>query len=503
MKKLLCLLLASLMLLSVVACATGDNTDESVSATESQSESTSEVDTNYVCDLPSDLNYGDEVVYILYTDAAGRNDELVDDGTGSVVSEAVHTRNVLVEDQLGVRFEMTSKPDSTQVVTAHKQDVNANTNEFDLISNGTYLSVQPAIEGYYVDLNSLEYINTDKHYWTQGYNDMVTFTENDMQFLASGSIAISMFRYTYLTIYNKQLFQDYQETDLYEVVKAGDWTLDYQYSVLSGKYLEKDGDGKPSKDDFYGFVTGDTISVDPYMVATDTHLIIKDKETRNMSFNSEAQQKLSNVCDAVQKLYNDQGTYVYKSSTMDDVHHNFIISHFNNELAMMATTTFLQMELNFEDLAALTYGIAPIPKFSKEQSSHYSYVQDQVTCFGITNGVDSSERKNMLSAVLEAMAYHSNNTVRPAYYETALSERYMQDPQSSEVLDMMFNSLYFDFSSSCSNIFTSCVLRDNLRPLLSGKTNTIGSSTKGWQVQINKALERRIQPQLDKLLEQN
>ncbi len=473
---------------------------ETESKTESAAESVQEEDTRYTCDLP-DLNYGDETIYILYCDAAGRNDELVDDGTHAVVPEAVHTRNVLVEEQLGIKFEMTSKPDSTQVVTAQKQDVNANTDEFDIISNGTYLSVQPAIEGYYVDLNSLDYINTDKHYWTQGYNDMVTFTENDMQFLASGSIAISMFRYTYLTIYNKELFEDNQQTDLYEVVKAGEWTLDYQYSVLSGKWTDQDGDSKPTEGDFYGFVTGDIISVDPYMVATDTHMIIKDEDTRDLSFNSEAIEKLSNVCDAVQKIYNDQGTYVYKSATYDDVQHNYIISHFNDELAMMATTLFLQMELNFEDLAALTYGIAPIPKYNTAQTEYYSYVQDQVTCFGISNGVDTGERKNMLAAVLECMAYHSNDTVRPAYYETALSERYMQDPHSSEILDIMFDSLYFDFSSSCSNIFTSCVIRDQLRPLLSGKTNTIASSTKRWQKLIDSAVKKQIQPQLDKLLE--
>ena len=99
--------------------------------------------------------------------------------------------------------------------------------EYDIISNGTFRAIIPATEGKYVNLNALENIDMDKHYWTQGYNDMVTFTDSEMQFLASGSMSVSMFRYTFFTIYNKDLFNDYQLLDLYETVKQGAWTLDY------------------------------------------------------------------------------------------------------------------------------------------------------------------------------------------------------------------------------------------------------------------------------------
>ena len=129
-------------------------------------------------------------------------------------------------------------------------------------------------------------------------------------------------------------------------------------------------------------------------------------------------------------------------------------------------------------------------KFSEIQKSYYSYVQDQVSCFGISSVVGDTDRQEMLAAVLEAMAYHSYKLVRPAYYETALSERYMQDPQSKEVLDTIFDTLCFDFSSSCSNIITGCVIRDNLRPILSGTNTNISSSTRSWQRQVERALEK-------------
>ena len=488
MKKILCLLLAALMLLSLVACGVGDE-NETGDGHESNAVSEQEtLDPNFTCELPSDLKYGGAKMGILYADVNNKGDELASEGLGNgVVSDAVYERNIKVQEMLGVTFELTPE---TDVNTSMDLDIQGGLGDYDIIANGTYMSVQPAMEGKYINLTPLENIDTSKHYWTQGYNDMVTFTDENMQFLASGPVAISMFRFMYLTLYNKTLFESNKITDLYETVRAGDWTLDYQYSIVKDHYVDKDGNSKPSEGDFYGFVTGDTISVDPYMVAADLHMIIKDKETGDLAYNSEAIGPLADLCEKIHLLYKDQSTYVYKTATHDDVPTNDIINHFTDGNAMMVTTLFLKMETNFESLAPLSYGIAPMPKFSKEQTSYYSYVQDQVTCFGISAVVGKEERQEMCAAVMEALAYHSYLLVRPAYYGTALSERYMQDPQSKEVLDMIFDTLYFDFSSSCSNIFTGCVIRDNLRPILSGSnTRPVTSSTKSWEKQVKRHLD--------------
>lgn len=492
MKKILCLLLAMLMLLSLVAC--GESVDDPAANETKDDAAVSEEETadpNFTCDLPSNLDYGNDTVGILYVNANNKADELISEELGlGVVPDAVYERNLAVSEWLKVAFEFYPEDDATKVVNSQTLDIQGGQGDYDIVVNGTYMAVQPAMEGKYINLSVLENINTEKHYWTQGYNDMVTFTDDHMQFLASGPIAISMFRFMYLTLYNKTLLNDNKIPDLYETVKAGDWTLDYQYSIVKDHYVDKDGDAKASEGDFFGFVTGDTISVDPYMVAANIHMITKDPDTGDMMYNAEALSSLTELCDKVQLIYNNESTYVYKGATMDDVPYNYVIEHFTENNAMMVTTMFLKMETNYESLAPMSYGIAPMPKFDTNQKSYYSYVQDQVSCFGISAVVGDSDRQEMLAAVLEAMAYHSYNLVRPAYYETALSERYMQDPQSKEVLDMIFDSLYFDFSSSCSNVFTSCVIRDNLRPILSGKKNTVASSTRSWQKSVERHLKR-------------
>ncbi len=504
MKKILCLLLAALMCfstLTMVACGTTTETppdvaeskDASTSAEQNTEEETENLD--YTCDLPDDLDFGGETVNFLFANRPGREDELVSEGgiNSGAIGSSVYERNVTVEDQLKVTLELLPN-DTDSVASDLKLDYQSGTCEYDLIADGTYKAIIPVIEGCYKDLNQTEYVDTSKHYWTQGYNDMVTFTSSGKQYLVTGAAAISLFRYMYLTIYNAEMFSEYKLPDLYETVSNGEWTLDYQYQIIQNLYTDANGDSKNDEDDFHGFVTGDTISVDPYLVAADLHMIVKDPTTRDLLYNTEAVAPLSDLCDKIQAIYNNASTYVYKTQSYDDVGHNYIIEKFASEKAMMATILFYNMETNYNEVGALSYGIAPMPKFSKEQDNYHSYVQDQVTGFGISAGV-KDDRLDMCSAVLEAIGYYSHMLVRPAYYETTLSERYMRNPESQEILDTIFDTLSFDFSSTCGNIVTSLVIRDTLRPLLSGSSNKIASTTKAWA----KSMERQLSRYNDKL----
>ena len=486
MKKLLCLLLAGMMLVSTVACSTTSEDDVKDDNKGTETEATAETeDPAYSYELSGALNYSGETVNFLYPKSSNFQSEIYAEKLGNgVVPDAVYERNVAVEDKLKLKL---AYHETDDVMEDLNRDIQSGLGDFDLINNPTYITVPAVVEGKLLNLNALDNIMLDKAYWSAGFNEMMTFTEDELQFLASGSIAISMYRFMYMTLYNKQLFRDNKLPDLYDIVMEGQWTLDKQYSLSKDHYVDADGDGAVSDGDFYGFVTGNCISVDPYMVATDTALVIRDAETGDLVYNPVAGAKLVDVCDKIQLLYNDASTFYYEGADGDNTNTTNIINHFTDEKALMVTSLFVQMETNYADLAPLTYGIAPIPKFNASQSGYRSYVQDQVTCFGISAVVGEVGRQEMCAATLEAMAYFSNKLVRPAYYDTALSERYMQDPQSKEILDLIFDSLCFDFSSTCCNMMT-VMTRDQLRTLLTGETNTIASSTKTWEKSIKNSM---------------
>ena len=490
MKKLLCLLLAGLMLFSMAAC--GETTDDPTYSPDDTGSNTSVGDAEIVdpstsLGLSPDLKFNHERVTILYPKNTNFPSEIYSAAlTNSVIPDSVYERNLATEERLAIQLECNESED---VIGDLTKDIQSGLGDFDLVANMTHVTVPAIVEGKFLILNNLENIDFDKAYWSNGYADMVTFTDDNLQFLASGSLAISMYRYMYTTLYNKNLFTDNHIPDLYDTVMNGEWTLDKQLSISKNHYVDNDGDGAVSKGDFYGFVTGNCVSVDPYMVATDTHLVTREADSGDLIYNDEAGVKLVDVCDKIQALYHDASTYYYDGASEDDVMVTNIIDHFTAERALMATTLFVQMEMNFADLAPMSYGIAPMPKFDTNQKSYYSYVQDQVTGFGISSVVGDPARQEMCAAVLETMAYFSHKLVRPAYYDTALSERYMQDPQSKEILDLIFDTIYFDFSSTCANMLP-IVTRDSLRGLLTDTTNTIASSTKGWQKSIKNGMAK-------------
>ena len=277
--KLLALMLAALTILPLTACGTGNEGETSAITTDSASSEAETENTDYVCDLPEDLDYGGEEINFLYVKKSGREDEMISDGLGNgIISDAVYERNLAVETSLGVELAFNDYADDTAGQSAINTAVKSGDRTLDIFIIGTYCGISPAISGCYLNLSNLEYIDLSKHYWSQDYNNMVTFTSDNKQFLATSPAALSLFRLTYLTIFNRDLFTERQIPDLYETVANGDWTFEYQHSLIEDTWVDSDGNGKASEDDFYGFITGSCISADAYCVAADIHMVVRDED---------------------------------------------------------------------------------------------------------------------------------------------------------------------------------------------------------------------------------
>lgn len=490
MKKLLCMLLALLMLASLlVACADNQGQGDDTQGAQSEVETG---DPNYTDNVP-DLSFGDEIVTILSRDKTGVNDEFFaesnSDTQSDVVAHAVYTRNMAIEDRLDVKLDMLM--DDTDPTAKHSTAVKSGSADYDIVADSTYVIIQAVLKGEFLNLRDMQYIDLDKYYWTQGYNDIVSFGENNKQYLASGALALSMFRYMFVTVYNREVFEDLGETDLYEVVNNGEWTLDYQHKIIADRYQDT-GETVNKKDqtDMYGLITGDTVSVDPYCVAANVQLVSKN-ESGEWFYNTDQFARTVDLCEKIQALYNDPSTYVFKTATYDDTGKTDIVESFAKSGSMMATVQVFALETNVGDLAEFDYGIAPMPKFDENQENYATYVQDQVTGIGVSSSISDEDTLSMMGAVLECMASESYATVVDAYYSTALSYQYLQNPESKEMLDLIYDSLTFDFSGACSNIIMNNggqSLRDQLRPLFSGKSTKLGSTLAKWEKSTNKAL---------------
>ena len=173
MKKVLIFLLAALLILPVVSCAkkdgetTGENTTAAV-VPDSETEASTVDEHGFIKDdLPDNLNF-DTDINILYWDDYTMTEFFVDEPNGNNIDSAIYSRNLKVEDRLGVSLKYTGTPGSADYMSAYTAKVAADFKSdhfYDIYA--TYSRTPPALslEGYTIDLLSTKYFDVEKPWW--------------------------------------------------------------------------------------------------------------------------------------------------------------------------------------------------------------------------------------------------------------------------------------------------------------------------------------------------
>ncbi len=84
-------------------------------------------------------------------------------------------------------------------------------------------------------------------------------------------------------------------------------------------------------------------------------------------------------------------------------------------------------------------GIVPYPKYDEAQDDYIS-----LNWGGLMGIPASIQNPEMVGAVLELLAWESENTVIPAYYDVMLDGKLARDEDSVEMLDLLFDSFVYD-----------------------------------------------------------
>ncbi|MBE6694126.1 MAG: hypothetical protein E7589_05115 [Ruminococcaceae bacterium] len=471
--KVLCLLLAIAMLVpALVACDNGDGNETtdntSTTGTESTTDAATTVDPDEMHDLPADLNYGGAEVTMLTAWVDMHEDEfyLEDDyaPTGELVPDAVYHRNYAVEKQLNIDLVTLTRDRNEYLNSTHMTDHQSGLGEYQIIADSTTNKGVMIIDGYYHDLGNFEYLDLSKKYWSQGFGEVVTFGEENKQYLATGAIAVSLYRMMFATIYNQKDLNTYGLEDPYQKVMDGEWTLDAQKAMIANTFAERDNDGKPSDGDYYGLLTGVSTCMDPYLVSSKVELIKKDKDDYTWYYDTDELPYLVDVAEKVQALTSDDNTYCFEKEA-DHPAKNDIILKFAEREGMMATFLFYALEKSIGEIN-FDYGIAPIPKYSTDQDEYYTYVQDMATSVGVSSVVNDEKAMERIGATLEALGYYSSIYIEEAYFKKSMSLKFLKDPRSQDIINLLYDSVAIDFCGMMSSAIESFKLRDQLRPVL-------------------------------------
>ncbi|MBQ7379036.1 MAG: hypothetical protein IJW70_05080 [Clostridia bacterium] len=484
MKRSIAFLLLFASLLAVfAACAESPETPESEYSSAAD-ESTVPIPTD---DVPDDLKFNGEDVVILSRAMQGWTwDEVaVPELNSEPVNDAIFNRNITVGDRLNVNIVSSpiEDPDQFKPIREIERVVKAGSSDYDLVAGACYVAIASAVNGTFYDLLDLEYLDLTKEYWMQGYNDVISYGES--QYTATGMIALSTYRFAFVTLFNKNLFDDKGVPYLYEAVGNNEWTLDYQAALVENFYQDLNGNAKQDEEDLFGLVSCPGLTTDAYWSSCDLPLIEKNADGEYEYVLDTA--RLSDAVDKILYLFYDcGGTYLYKE-VVNNTEQDEIRLMFSDGRAAMASLRLVAVEQGDVRNMEQQYGIVPIPKYDQNQAEYGTLMHDQFTVFCVPASAEESKLE-LIGATLEVMASESLRTVKPAYYEIALKRKYMSDPVAWDMLDLIFANVVVDAGVVYGEALS--YPHHKLRTVIGGKVNRVSSQFGKLEKNTEKLLKK-------------
>ena len=373
---------------------------------------------------------------------------LSEEQTGEPVNDAVYIRNMKITEKYNFDIKMVPASDERG---AMNKSVKAGDALYDaaIIFNN---NVPGVVTGdLLLNVANLPYIDLDKPWWDPAVNAM---SIDNKQYLLAGDLLILDNEATNVLLFNKNLMGNLAIELPYGLVKEGKWTLDVMNDMIKDSAFDLNGDGQMTAfEDRWGLCVYND-SFHAFFVGGGGALAVKDEN--DIPYMDFASEKNLAVLESVMNLmYNPD--YVLncqappKGGRTTSEGQEYCIEGFEEDRILFTWTRMRFVEF-FRGMES-NFGIIPLPKYDEAQKDYYSVVNPYTgVLMGIPKSADDLER---ISIILEALSAESRYTLKPAYYDIVLQRKYTRDEESSEMLDIIFNSRIYDIGSvySFGNVF--------------------------------------------------
>jgi ABC-type glycerol-3-phosphate transport system substrate-binding protein len=360
--------------------------------------------------------------------------------SGDVVDDAVYARNRAIEEKFNVAMNIvdvtgTYTTRDTYINTI-SSDVLSGSGEYDLFASAANYMLPTVIEGYYLDLTKVPYVDLTQPWWSQGYVENLSI--DGSLYLASGSASINLLENMSVIFFNKQMLKDYGFEEPYELVKSGKWTIDKLMSQAVIVNADLNGDEKMTIDDRIGLLTYGNM-VTAQTISFGLPFTQRDSEGYpRLTYMSERMMKAfdlikSYVSGSQLVVYSGSGDTLEITSNMQKAFQN------NNILYMAQLLSSAQVMRAMET----DFGIIPMPKLDEEQERYYTCVLENMTVLGIPT---SAKEPELSGLVLEMLAEEGYKSVVPTYFGKALGTKYIRDEASNDMLNLILETVWFDFA---------------------------------------------------------
>lgn len=358
-------------------------------------------------------------------------DVYVESTNGEALNDAVYARNAEISRKYNVNI---IADVTTLGSNDYREDVKttvlAGDAGYDCYMMCLYDAAKNSINGVWLDINTVDYIDFDKEWWN---GEQIRSLSIDNKLYYAASLGVNAYNATRMVYFNKNIIADRQLENVYQTVKDGKWTYDKLHEMSSKAYEDLNGDGVMDNTDQFGLVGQYLVGRSLYF-ASGEHMILKDEN--DIPYIAVGNERSVDVFTKISDMLSDSNSF-YHGPDED------CINMFKEGRALFLSEV-LEKTLQFREIE-VDYGIIPSPKYNEDQENYVQYADGNCTT-GICIPYNT-EDPDRTGFVLEAIAYESMDTVLPAFYTKCLTGRNLRDAESEEMLSIICDTWTLDLGN--------------------------------------------------------
>ncbi|MBP5230766.1 MAG: extracellular solute-binding protein [Clostridia bacterium] len=451
----LCLLMALLIAVLAAACTeTPTQTSsepEPVSGPESQPQESSEETHELFYNLPTDKYYEGETVTFLvvgdYAEAYKSQEVMPQESSYEVLQKNIKDRNDLVTEKFGATIDEFRTASGADMLDKVRNGSLSGVSEFDIIMPYMYDAATLAMEGYFMDLNTLPNVHLSESYYDQ--NSVEGFSIRGKNYFVSGDLCLLDYACTHALVFNKDMIKEHDLESPYDLVENKQWTLDKMQEMAHGVASDNDGTPGMSYTDTYGFLVNQNFATSMFVGcgfrltekdANDEPVVALGKESAATAF-----QKIYDLVNddtSVGRIDDLSGPYYTSASANGKICWVAATESVANKKALFRAVAIIDVfdlgeyECNF--------GLLPTPMYNTNQDKYLCRVS--TICSSCVAIPTTARDPEMSSIILDAIMQASTESSKKAYFQTILKERKIQDNESEKMLDYIFSGRVYDLA---------------------------------------------------------
>ncbi len=472
MKRIASLGFAFLISISAVSCggtAGEDTTDAPVSPDFQTTTAPSETAEPTFADFPSQdfggavVKLGDTKQYDIYRYS------IREEMNGDVLNDALYEAHRDVEDKLNITLEPVLFDDPGQLANA----VLAGEHAADILTGQDLKMANLALEGYMYDITDMDMLDFNAPWWPESalesyyFNDSMLVFSNYMSYFG-----VSRARVWFI---NKQLCEDFGMEVPYEDVFNGTWTLDKLNTMIATAYKDVNGNTEVDEADTVGYVCNNNFICMQSSFGVKTYA---SKDGGELEYIFDVA-RASAVLDKMYSLLYNTNTVL----SVGPVSNQEVQKYFKNGTSLFYYDSLGMAESDLRD-SNVEYSILCTPKLDESQEDYIATYTDYSHAVPLT--ITNPELVGHTIEALTAAGYYK---VLPAFIDVCMTNKYVFDEESADVIRLISEKMYVDLAYSFSS-----PMANSLQTLLGTKSTDIAS----WFAQCE-STDRALMEQLNTL----